>query len=150
MALRVFLLVVAIAATIFAVFSLFLRPVHHDLSQARAVAKHFAARAFVDQKSERAYLLVSDKMKQDFAMAEFHEAIIKLHPDGFPSSIAVDEFEPIQGERALNVFVTGSDGERKYFYRLRLYGDKNDGYRVEQFARGSGPYPPSMLRQPFP
>lgn len=147
---RVFLIVLGTTAAVCGLLSLFVRPVHHDLDQARSVVREFITRACVERRSERAYTLVSNRMKQYVEIDKFHDAITNLHPDGFPSAVMVSEYEPVLGKRALNVFATGVIGDRRLYYRVLIVGDATEGYKIESFARGNGPYPLSTTRQPFP
>jgi hypothetical protein len=53
------------------------------------------------------------------------------------------EYEPMAGEKAIYIFLTGQDSGEHFYYRLALEGAANTDYRVIRFGRSPEPYPPS-------
>jgi hypothetical protein len=65
----------------------------------------------------------------------------------YPISLTAEEFEPMPGQKGMNIFLYGENESEKFFYRLTMEGTTGMGYEVSGIYRGSGPYPPSKSRQ---
>ncbi len=118
----------------------------HDEHIAAAKAVEFGRAAFVEQDFQDAYRLLSDETKANWSFSQMTEMIKKMHPYGFPLKIIAVEFEPMPGERSMNIFLRGSRKSEDFHYRLVMHGDAGAGYHISGFFRGTGPYPPSPMR----
>lgn len=119
----------------------------HDEKKAAEAAERFATAAFVERDYPKAYDLMSIDAKKHIPLAQFEETIMRMHPIAFPSAIKATEFEPMPGQKTINIFLFGEQGAESFYYRLIMAGTSPSGYQVAGFMRGSGPYPPSKLRR---
>jgi hypothetical protein len=119
----------------------------HDEKKAAKAAERFATAAFLKRDYSDAYDLLSIDTKNRVSLVQFQETIIKMHPAGFPSAIKPVEFEPIPGQKAMNIFLVGQEGSESFYYRLVMEGTSHSGYQVAGIFRGNGPYPSSKLRK---
>jgi hypothetical protein len=125
------------------------RVLHHDPLMAAMEAQKFADAAFVQHDPQKAYDLSSDGMKQSHSLEEFTGILENLHPTGYPSEVTATEYEPILGQAAMSIFLEGQNENENFYYRLVMKGTSDEGYRVDGFYRGNGPYPESSLRMPL-
>jgi len=125
------------------------RVLHHRQDLAAARAEEFARVAFVERDAGRAYALLWDEGKKRVSSDSVAAGIMKMHPKGYPVQIKAMEYEPIFGQPAMNIFLDGSGADEEFHYRLILQGTAETNYRVSDFFRGSGPYPPSPNRKPL-
>jgi hypothetical protein len=121
----------------------------HDPNKAEPVASAFARAAFIEKDYRKAYGLLWIGPASTMSYEDMVNTVKKMHPKGFPIKIAATDYEPMPGQRGMNIFLTGSNGGEKMYYRLAMAGDAKEGYKVSGFYRGNGPYPPSDLRSPL-
>jgi hypothetical protein len=121
----------------------------HEPSMAAKQADKFADIAFIKRELQTAYNMLSGGMKAHFSFEQFTELITKMHPSGYPLKVQSMEFEPMPGQKAMNIFLVGEHGEEKFYYRFTMEGVKETDYKVSGLWRGQGPYPPSKMRQPL-
>ena len=121
----------------------------HEPSMAAKEADRFADTLLIKRNLEEAYGLLSDGMKAHFSLEQFKELVGKMHPLAYPLKIQSMEFEPIPGQKAMNIFLIGEHGEEKFYYRFTMEGVKETDYKVSGLWRGNGPYPPSKMRKPL-
>jgi hypothetical protein len=57
------------------------------------------------------------------------------------------DFEPMPGQTAMSIYLTGKNDNEDFYYRLVMQGTTQTGYTVSGFYRGSTAYPASKLRQ---
>jgi hypothetical protein len=119
----------------------------HDEELAAKQAAGFAYTTFVKQDAKGGYSLLADSTKQQLSFDQFSATNAKLHPSTFPTRVTATEFEPIPGQKAMNIFLVGENGNEKFYYRLPVEGTMKEGYKVSGMYRGNGPYPASKLRQ---
>lgn len=119
--------------------------IYHDEDMAADRALEFAQVAFVQKDYAKAYLLLSRDAKTPFR--KFESVIGEIHPNRFPNVIRAVEFEPMPGQKAMNIFLYGENAGEEFYYRVVMEGTKETDYRVFDFYRGNGPYPPSKLRR---
>lgn len=117
--------------------------ISHDQRSAAAMAEHFAEAAFVKNDAASASVDLSAEMQRALPAGELTSEISKMHPAGRPTEVAAIEYEPLPGQKAMNIYLKGSGGNEAYFYRLLMVGTKDQGYKVGGFWRGNGPYPPN-------
>ena len=121
--------------------------IDHDEALAGRRAVEFAQVAFVRHDIERGYALLSASAKRYVSLEKFKETVSRLHPRAFPTSVTATEYEPMAGETAIYIFLTGENSGEHFYYRLTLEGTAATDYRVSTLDRGSGPYPPSNEKQ---
>jgi hypothetical protein len=121
--------------------------IKHDPVLAGRRAEEFARVTFVRRDFERGYDLLSDSGRRYVSLDKFKETVSRLHPKAYPLSVKALEYEPMAGEKAAYIFVTGQDSGEHFYYRLTLEGDANTDYRVVRFTRSHEPYPPSNQKQ---
>ncbi len=115
----------------------------HDERAAAESAAHFAELAFVKSDHAGAHALIAS---QTYPADTLAADVEKMHPKGRPAKVEAIEFEPLPGQRAMNIYLKGTRGDEAYYYRLLMVGDKGSGYKVNGLWRGSGPYPPSARK----
>ncbi|MBU2601165.1 MAG: hypothetical protein KKA32_03230 [Actinobacteria bacterium] len=62
-------------------------------------------------------------------------------------SVEATEYEPVLGQAALSIFLTGRTTQETYPYLVLVTGTADAGYLVSDFRLVTGPDPPSDLRQ---
>ena len=118
--------------------------IDHDETTAAKSAFEFARVAFVKRDIENGYALLSDSAKRYVSLEKFKEVLSRLHPKAFPTSVTASEYEPVPGEKAMHIYLTGENSGERFYYRLTMEGAATTGYRVVRFYRGDGPYPPKQ------
>ena len=120
---------------------------YHVPQKAAAAAWTFARTAFVEQNYKHAFASLDDKVRSELTVERIIETIKQMHPIGFPLDVEPEDYEPMPGQKAMMIYLVGSNGGEKMYYRFVMAGDDESGYRVSGFFRGSGPYPHSSLRK---
>ncbi|HEX9264066.1 MAG TPA: hypothetical protein VF977_06830 [Candidatus Binatia bacterium] len=122
-----------------------------DETLAARRAIEFAQAAFVDQNLEKAYELLSDGGKRHLSFDKFKDTVTRMHPRGFPTKVTAKEFQPMPGENAIWIYLTGRDSEDQFGYRLTLERDSKADYRVLTFDSGvvGRMFSPLSEKQPF-
>ena len=123
--------------------------IHHDAASAGRKAEEFAKVVFVKQDFEHGYGLLADGTKRYVSLEQFKMVLSKLHPKAFPRTVKALEFEPMPGEKAIYIFLTGENSGEHFYYRLTMEGTATSGYKVLRFDRASQPYPTSNEKQSF-
>jgi hypothetical protein len=117
--------------------------IKHDELSAGKRAEEFAQVVFVQQDIENGYSLLADGAKRYVSREQFKAVLSKLHPRAFPQTVTASEYEPMPGEKAIYVFLTGENSGEHFYYRLTLEGTATTGYKVLRLDRAGQPYPPS-------
>jgi len=117
--------------------------INHDPSSAAKKAEEFAQVAFVKQDVENGYGLLADGTKRYVSQEQFKAVLSKLHPKGFPKTVTALEYEPMPGEKAIFIFLTGESSGEHFYYRLTMEGTATTNYKVLRLDRASQPYPSS-------
>jgi hypothetical protein len=120
----------------------------HDHKLAAKRAEEFAQVAFVRRDFDKGYAMLSDSGKRYVPLEKFKETIVKLHPRMYPTKVAATDYEPMSGEKAIYIYLTGENGSEHFYYTLTLDGTAATDYKVTRFSRGSGPFSSSSTRQP--
>jgi hypothetical protein len=115
--------------------------VAQDEGAAAKAATQFAQTAFVSRDYERAHELLIRSGINQFTTAKLSEAIARMHPKTFPTEVLATDFEPIPGQRAMNIYLKGRGEGEDFYYRLVMVGDATSGYRVSGLYRGNRPSP---------
>ena len=118
----------------------------HDEQAAANSAAKFADLAFIRSDYSGARALLAPQLEQATAGDKLAAEVGKMHGGGRPSEVKAIEFEPLRGQRAMNIYLKGKRGDEEFFYRLLMLGDRGAGYKVGGLWRGSGPYPPSARK----
>ena len=121
--------------------------ISHDVDMAAKSAIEFSKVALIKHDIQNSYTLLSDNMKKTIPLEKYSQVISQIHPSLFPLSLTAEEFEPIPGQKGMNIFLHGENGPEKFYYRFVMEGTAETGYRVSGIFRGNGPAPPSKLRQ---
>ncbi|HXV84274.1 MAG TPA: hypothetical protein VEG60_30865 [Candidatus Binatia bacterium] len=123
--------------------------VDHDAAAAGKKAEEFARITFVKQDIETGYALLADGTKRYVSRDQFRAVVSKLHPRGFPKTVTALEYEPMPGEKAIFVFLTGNHSGEHFYYRLTMEGTASTGYKVLRLDRASQPYPSANEKKRF-
>ena len=143
---RKFLLLLAGAGLFFACD----QPVEHDPKTAGKRAEEFAEVVFVRQDFERGYAMLSESGKRYVPAEKFKETVIKSHPRNYPARIAATDYEPMAGEKAIYIYISGENTGEQFNYTLTLDGAAANDYKVTRFSRvPAGSYDAGGSRQPL-
>lgn len=123
--------------------------VDHDPASARKKAEEFTQVVFVKQDIETGYALLAEGTRRYVSRDQFKTVVLKMHPSGFPKTVTALEYEPMPGEKAIYVFLTGDHWGERFYYRLTMEGTASTGYRVLRLDRASQPYAPSNEKKQF-
>jgi hypothetical protein len=107
----------------------------HDQTMAAKRAEEFAQMVFVRQNFEHGYALLSDSGKRYVSLEKFKETVVKSHPKNYPTRIAATDYEPMSGEKAIYVYLTGENTGEQFKYTLILDGTAASDYKVTRFSR---------------
>ncbi len=121
--------------------------ISHDEDMAAIRAIEFSRVALIQHDIQNGYSLLSDNARKTISFEEYSKAFSQMHPSLYPLSLTAEEFEPMPGQKSMNIFLYGENGSEKFFYRVTMEGIARTGYKVFRIYRGNGPYPPSKLRQ---
>jgi len=121
----------------------------HDHKLAAKRAEEFVQVVFVRQDFEKGYALLSDSGKRYVPLEKFKETIVKSHPRSYPIKIAATDYEPMSGEKAIYIYLTGDNGGEHFYYTLTLDGTAATDYKVTRFSRGSSPFGSGSGKQPL-
>ena len=124
-------------------------PIEHNAVQAAHKAEEFAELAFVRSDGERGYAMLAPATKRYVSLEQFKHVLSRLHPQGLPRNVRAIEYEPMKGEKAVYLYLTGEHSSEHFYYRITLEGTAATGYRVLKFERANEPYPPSPDRKPI-
>jgi hypothetical protein len=139
---RNFLLLFAGATLLFACAESF----EHDPKTAAKRAEEFAQAVFVRQDFDKGYAMLSESGKRYVSPEKFKETVTKSHPKNYPSRIAATDYEPMAGEKAIYVYLSGENAGEQFNYTLTLDGTAASDYKVTRFSRGGAG---SGSRQPL-
>jgi len=114
---------------------------------ARAKAEQFADAAFIEHDLKSAYALLSQSMRKDLSFDQFSDLVSKMHPAQFPDAVNATEYEPLMGQKGMNIYLFGQTRSEKFYYRFFMEGTGDTDYTVGGLWRNDGPYPPSNMRK---
>jgi hypothetical protein len=121
--------------------------ISHDEVAAADEAARFGQAALVRRDFAQAYDLLSEAAQKRMSLAQFTEALTKMHPRSQPLTAVPVQYEPMPGQKSMIIHMLGGgDGKEEFFYRIVMTGDSSTGYRVSDFSREDGPSPPSKSR----
>jgi hypothetical protein len=134
---RIFFPWAAVAALVFACADKF----EHDPRTAAKRAEEFAQVVFVRQDFDNGYAMLSESGKRYVPPEKFKETVTKSHPRNYPARISATDYEPMPGEQAIYVYLSGDNAGEQFNYTLTLQGTAASDYKVTRFSRsaaGSG------------
>ena len=111
--------------------------VEHDPKTAGKRAEEFAQVVFVRRDFDRGYAMLSEGGKRYVPLEKFKETVIKSHPRNYPITIAATDYEPMAGEKAIYIYISGENGGEQFNYTLTLDGAAANDYKVTRFSRGA-------------
>ena len=120
---------------------------NHQPTMAGAKAQQFANAAFVQRDFPAAYNQLSQAMRKQLSFEQFTDLLSKMHPSKYPSSVQATDYEPLMGQRGMNIYLVGHNDDQQFHYRFFMEGTKETDYTVGGLWRGDGPYPPSNMRK---
>ena len=120
----------------------------HDPKLAAKRAEEFARVAFVGQDYEKGYAMLSDSGKRYVPLEKFKETVVKSHPRSYPTKLAATDYEPMSGEKAIYIYLTGDNPGEHFYYTLTLDGTATTDYKVTRISRGSAPFGSGSAKQP--
>ena len=97
-----------------------------NLAAQRAI--EFAQIVLVNKNFDQGYQLLSDGGKRHISPGKFKETMTRLHPSGFSTSVTAKEYQPMPGENALWIYLTGENPEAHY--RLTMEATAFGDYKV--------------------
>lgn len=99
-----------------------------NLAAQRAI--EFAQIVLVNKNFDQGYQLLSDGGKRHISLAKFKETMTRLHPRGFPTGVTAKEYQPMPGENALWIYLSGQNPEDQFHYRVTMEATASGDYKV--------------------
>lgn len=112
------------------------KSVKHDEALAAKRAIEFAQVTLINKDFERGYELLSDGGKRHLSREKFKETLTRMHPRNFPTKVTAIESQPMPGENAIWLYLTGQNAEEQFGYRLTMEATGNNDYKVLAFDTG--------------
>ena len=106
-----------------------------NLAGQRAI--EFAQVALINHNFERGYELLSDGGKRHISLAKFKETLTRLHPRGFPTRVTAKEYQPMPGENAMWIYLSGQNAEDQFQYRVTMEATATGDYKVLTLDSGT-------------
>ena len=123
----------------------------HDENLAAKRAIEFAEVTLVNKNFDKGYELLAAGGKRHISLDKFKETVTRLHPRGFPTKITAKEYQPMPGEKAMWIYLTGQNGEDQFQYRFTMEAMDNGDYKVLTLDNGMVGrfFSPSSEKKPF-
>lgn len=61
-------------------------------------------------------------MKKQFSLEQFKDLLTKIHPSKYPDAVNATDYEPLPGQRGMNVFLFEQSGAERFYYRFYMEG----------------------------
>jgi hypothetical protein len=104
----------------------------------------------INKNFDQGYDLLSDGGKRHISLAIFKETMTRLHPRGFPTRVTAKEYQPMPGENALWILMTGQNDEDQFQYRFTMEATASGDYKVLSLDSGGiGRFISPAGRKPF-
>jgi len=116
---------------------------------AAASATEFAQVAFVEKNVDKAFSMLDPEAQAYITKENFSQGLTKMNSPTAPTSIIATDFEPIQGQEGMNIYVRGENDTETFYYRIPMKGTQDKGYKPAGLFRNPGPYPKSPMRRPL-
>ena len=110
-------------------------PQDENLAAKRAI--EFAQVTLINKNLEQGYELLAPGGKRHISLDKFKETVTRLHPRGFPTRVTAKEYQPMPGENAIWIYLTGQNGEDQFQYRLTMEATGNGDYKVLTLDSGT-------------
>lgn len=124
--------------------------VDHDENLAAKRALEFARVIFVEKNLDKGYGLLSDNAKRHIPLDKFKQTIAAMHPRGYPDRVTAIEYEPMAGEKAIYIYLSGRNADDQSFnYRVTMEGTAATDYKVLKIDQGGGFPTLSNQKRPF-
>ena len=120
----------------------------HDPDLAATIAVLFVKEAFIDLNQPGAYNFLSEDMQRSASLEQYINMVARLHPNGFPNEVTAAEYESASGKDAMFIWLYGKRGEENFYYRLKMEGTTETGYKVAEMLRVVR-LPSSQSRKPL-
>jgi len=123
----------------------------HDENLAAKRAIEFAQITLINKNFDKGYELLGAGGKRHISLDKFKETVTRLHPRGFPTKITAKEYQPMPGEKAMWIYLTGQNGEDQFQYRFTMEATDNGDYQVLTLDNGTVGrfFSPSSDKKPF-
>ena len=112
-------------------------------------ATEFAQIAFVEKNIDKAFTMLDPEAQAYITKEKFSQTLTTMNTPTSPKSIVATDFEPIQGQEGMNIYITGESDTETFYYRIPMKGTAGKGYKSVGAFRNPGPYPKSPLRRPL-
>lgn len=125
--------------------------VKHDANLAGKRAVEFAQTVLIEKNFPKGYESMSSGGKRYITAEKLKETITRFHPRGFPTRVSALEFQPMPGEPAIWIYLTGHNPEEQFHYRITLEAGGGD-YKVLTIDSGviGRFFSPSSEKRSFP
>jgi hypothetical protein len=110
--------------------------IKHDEVAAAQGALEFARVVLLEKNPAKGYEMLSEGGKRHVPLDKFKQTIAAMHPRAYPNKMTALEFEPMSGEKAIYIFLTGRNADEQFSYRVTLTGTAATGYRVLKIDQG--------------
>lgn len=110
--------------------------VNHDEILAAQRALDFARVVLIEKNLIEGYGMLSQAGKRHVPLDKFKQTIAAMHRRDYPEKVIALEYEPMAGENAIYIFLSGSNGDEQFSYRVTLEGTANTGYKVLKIDQG--------------
>jgi hypothetical protein len=110
----------------------------HDEALAAKRALEFAKVVFIEKNFFKGHEMLSDGGKRHIPLDKLKQTVVSMHPREYPKKITALEYEPMVGEKAIYIFLSGNTGEDLISYRLTLEGTATTDYKVLKIDQGMG------------
>jgi len=125
------------------------RTFNHNPIMAATSATEFAQVAFVERNADKAFNMLHPDAQAYSTKQKFAEVLTAMNSPTSPLSVNATDFEPIQGEEGMNIYLTGENDTQTFYYRIQMRGTREKGYKPAGLFRNPKPYPKSPLRRPL-
>jgi hypothetical protein len=122
---------------------------NHQPAMAGRKAQQFADVAFVKRDLDAAYPLLSQNTRASITIDQFKDLVSKMHPSDYPLFVRATDYEPLMGQKAMNIYLIGEAESGRLYYRFVMEGTQESDYMVGGVWRNDAPYPASNLRKPL-
>jgi hypothetical protein len=121
----------------------------HDDAAAARVAERLVYTLAVEKDVPTAYNMIDPASRQGLSLVGLERAIQGSSWYGKVNIVTATHYEPVPGEAAVDIFLTGTGNGRQYYFVVRLSGTADKGYRPAHFAESDQPLPASSMREPL-
>ena len=110
----------------------------HDEALAAKRALEFAKVVLIEKDFVKGHEMLTESGKRHIPVEKLKQPVASMHPRGYPKKVTALEYEPMVGEKAIYIFLSGNTGEDLISYRLTLEGTAATDYKVLKIDQGMG------------